>query len=174
MSEKRTGVENIPGDAEWAGYREGIDARYLDYALCAHDYWFGKSLDAMQQEFSDGRSVMRGNELVFMPRRVFQFYVFAFAKYVMSDAAVGDPDAASCFLNYLIARETRDPGSVSQVYALLEPTITFVAASQARFDASREIYGDFADMAAELAALCGATHSPRDPEDQMLDPTDDA
>jgi hypothetical protein len=109
-----------------------------------------------------------------MPRRAFQFYVFAFAQYVMSDAAIGDPDAASGFLNYLIAREKRDPASVAGIYALLEPTIDFVAASQARFDASHDVYGDFAQKADELKKLCGAAHSRRDPEDQMLDPTDDA
>ena len=49
-----------------------------------------------------------------MPRRVFQFYIFAFAQYVMSEAAIGDPDAASCFLNNLIAREEHDPGSVAR------------------------------------------------------------
>ena len=109
-----------------------------------------------------------------MPRVVFRFYVFAFAQYVMSEAAVGDSDAASSFLNNLTAREKRDPGSVAQVFARLEPTVDFVAASQARFDASHDNYGDFTEKAEELRKLVGAIHSPRDPEDQMLDSTDDA
>ena len=92
----------------------------------------------------------------------------------MSDAAVGDADAASAFLNFLIGREKRDRGSVAQIYARLEPTVDFVAASQARFNASHDIYGDFTEKAQELRRLCGTTHGPRDPEDQMLDPTDDA
>jgi hypothetical protein len=164
----RQKAEKIPGDAEWAGYKDDIDARY------AHGFWFGKSLDDMQPQFADGRSIERGDELMFMPRRAFQFYVFAFAQYVMSDAAIGDSDGASSFLNYLIAREKRDPGSVAQVYARLESTLDFVAASQARFDASHDIYGDFPEKAEELRKLIGAIHSPRDPEDQMLDSTDDA
>jgi hypothetical protein len=109
-----------------------------------------------------------------MPRGAFHFYVFAFAQYVMSEEAIGDSDAASGFLTGLTAREKRDPGSVAAIFPRLEPTIDFVAASQVRFDASHDNYGDFPEKAAELKKLIGATHSPRDPEDQMLDPTDDA
>ncbi|HEU5133946.1 MAG TPA: hypothetical protein VFU13_02265 [Steroidobacteraceae bacterium] len=159
---------NIPGDEAWAGSEDSIDARK------ARSFWFGRSIDDLQKDFTAGRGIYRGHELLHMPRPAFQFYVFAFAQYLMSDAAIGDPDGASCFLHYLAAREKRDPGSVAQIFERLEPTIDFVAASQARFDASRDSYGDFAEKAAQLKKLCGATHSRRDPEDQMLDPTDDA
>jgi hypothetical protein len=161
-------AHEIPGDEAWAGYENDIDASY------AHAHWFGRSLDDMQKEFPDGRSIERADELLFMPRQAFQFYIFAFAQYVMSEPAIGDSDAASAFLGFLTAREKRDPGSVAQVYAQLAPTIEFVATSQARFDASHAIYGDFAEKAAILQKLCGVTHSQRDPEDQMLDSTDDA
>jgi hypothetical protein len=165
---KPTMVEKIPGSLEWAGYENDIDARH------AHSSWFGKSLDDMQAHFPGGRSIERGDELLFMPRGAFQFYIFAFARYVMSEAAIGDADAASSFLGFLAAREKRDPGSVAQVLTHLAPTIDFVAASQARYDASHDIYGDFTEKAAKIKELCGRAHSQRDPEDQMLDPTDDA
>ncbi len=71
------------GPEDWAGHHD-IDSRNV------HAFWFGKSLDEVQQFFSGGRSIQRGQELLFMPRRAFQFYIFAFAQYVMSDAAVGD------------------------------------------------------------------------------------
>lgn len=165
---KRQKVVKIPGAEDWAGYKDDIDARH------AHGYWFGKSLDDMQSHFSGGRSIERGSELLFMPRRAFQFYVFAFAQYVMSDSAIGDSDAASGFLNYLLAREERDPGSVAQIYERLAPAVDFVAGSQPRFDASHDIYGDFAEKAEKLRKLLGTTLALRDPDDQMLDPTDDA
>jgi hypothetical protein len=168
VSTRQDAPARIPGPDEWAGYQDDIDARH------AHAYWGGKSLEDMQPHFTNGRSIERGDELLFMPRGAFQFYIFAFAKYVMSDVAVGDADAASSFLNFLIGREKRDAGSVAQIYARLEPIVDFVAASQARFDASHQIYGDFAEKAQELRRLCGTTHGPRDPQDQMLDSTDDA
>jgi hypothetical protein len=168
MIETRKKKERIPGAEEWAGYEGDFTAR------AAHSFWFGKSLDELQPHLDGGQSIHRGQELLYMPRGAFQFYVFAFAQYVMSEAAIGDPDGASCFLGYLAAREKRDPGSVAQIFGHLEPTVDFVAASQARFDARHDIYGDFTEKAEELKKLIGATHSPQDPEGQMLDATDDA
>jgi hypothetical protein len=168
MIVKRKKLERIPGDEDWAGFKDDVSVRE------AHSFWFGKSLDDVQPFFKDGQSIQRAHELLHMPRRAFQVYVFAFAQHVMSEAAIGDSDAASCFLNNLTAREKRDPGSVAQIFARLEATVDFVAASQARFDADHDIYGDFAEKACELKKLVGATHSPLDPQDQMLDPTDDA
>jgi hypothetical protein len=165
---KRKKIEKIPGAEEWAGFKHDLSMRE------AHSFWFAKSLDDAQPYFRDSQSIQRAQELLHMPRAVFQFYVFAFARYVMSEAAIGDSDAASSFLGNLSAREKRDPGSVAQIFARLEPTIDFVAASQPRFDADHDIYGDFAEKAQDLKKLIGATHSPLDPEDQMLDSTDDA
>jgi len=168
MIQKRKKIQKIPGPEEWAGYKDDISARQ------AHSFWFGKSPDDMQPYFKDGQSIQRGQELLFMPRRAFQFYIFAFARYVMSETAIGDSDGASSFLGFLIAREKRDPGSVAQVYEHLAPVVDFIAGSQPRFDASHDIYGDFAETAEKLRKLLGTTLAQRDPDDQMLDPTDDA
>jgi hypothetical protein len=159
---------NIPGAEEWARHNDDIDARNV------HAFWFGKSLDDVQQYFAGGQSAQRGNELLFMPRRAFQFYIFAFAQYVMSDAAIGDAEGASAFLKFLTARETEDPGSVSQIYEPLQNTIEFVAESQSRFAAAHAAHGSFRERAAELAKLCGQEFEPPGPLDQMLDTTDDA
>ena len=72
------------------------------------------------------------------------------------------------------AREKRDPGSVARIYDRLQPTIEFVAESQARFSAGHDVYGDFREKAAALAALCGKIFEPPGPLDEMLDSTDDA
>jgi hypothetical protein len=168
MIQKRKVVQKIPGAEEWAGYEDDFTARN------AHSFWFGKSLEGMRPYFEGGHSIQRGQELLFMPRGAFEFYVLAFAQYVMSDAAIGDADAASSFLGFLAAREKRDPGSVARIYERLQPTIEFVAESQPRFDAEHDVYGDFREKAATLAKLCGKTIEPPGPLDEMLDPTDDA
>lgn len=168
MIEKRKKVVQIPGAEEWVGYQDDITARN------AHAFWFGKSLEDLQPCFKGGQSIQRGQELLYMPLAAFQFYILAFAQYVMSDAATGDADAASSFLEFLTAREKRDPGSVARIYDRLQPTIEFVAESQTRFSAGHDVYGDFRDRAAALAALCGKTFEPPGPLDEMLDSTDDA
>jgi hypothetical protein len=167
MIEERRKTPRVPGAEDWAR-NDDIDARNV------HAFWFGKSLDEVQKHFGGGQSIQRGDELLFMPRRAFQFYIFAFAQYVMSENAIGDAAAASSFLKSLAARETEDPGSVSQIYEQLQTTLEFVAESQSRFAAGHEVYGDFREQAAALARLCGKEFEPPGPLDQMLDPTDDA
>jgi|SRR6185312_1482149 len=138
----------IPGPDAWAGYQDDLDVKY------AHKLFFGKSTAEVQQYFGGVQSIERADELLFMPRRAFQYYVFAFAEFVVSNAAAGDPDSASPFLHLLVNREERDPGGVSEIYQELRPVVEFVASHQDRFDADPNIYGSFPDQATQLEALC--------------------
>lgn len=89
-----------------------------------------------------------------MPRRAFQYYVFAFADFVLSDRASGDADSASPFLRLLVSREQRDCGSVAAIYPRLASAVEFVACHQGRYDADASIYGSFQELADQLKTLC--------------------
>ena len=140
--------QKIPGHAEWAGDETDLDVQY------ARKIFFGKSIAEVQCFFGGVQSIERADELLFMPRHAFQYYVFAFADFVLSDQASGDPDSASPFLRLLISREERDPGSVSDVYEHLASFVEYVASHQSRYDANPSIYGDFRELAAQLKTLC--------------------
>ena len=148
MSE-RARRRRIPGHAEWRGYENDLDVKW------AHDLLFGKSIDEVQGLFGENRSIERADELLFMPRIPFQYYVLAFAKFVTSEAARGDSDSASSFLNLLIGREERDPGSVAQIAEELADAVEFVASRQQWFDAKPEIYGSFKAKEQRLRQLIG-------------------
>jgi hypothetical protein len=152
MKHRRRNLK-IPGDADWAGYESDLDVRH------AHKLLFGKTLTEVQRHFGGAKSIERADELLHMPRRALQYYIFAFAEFVVSDAAEEDPDSASSFLRFLIARERRDPGSVADVYQRLRPYVTHVATSQVRYDADFNIYGSFLDLAAELDSVCSAKNT---------------
>ena len=139
---------HVPGDAEWAGYEVDLDARY------AHGLLYGKTIEQAQELFGQNLSIERADELQFVPRRVFQYYVFAFAECLRTDRARGDSDSASPFLHLLLERERIDRGSVSEIYRDLAPTIDFVAANQQHFDADEGIYGSFAELAREICRMC--------------------
>lgn len=111
----------VPGPDAWAGYRDDLDVKY------AHKLFFGKSTAEVRQYFGGVQSIERADELLFMPRRAFQYYVFAFAELVVSNAATVDPASASAFLHLLVNREERDPGGVSEIYPELRPVVEFVA-----------------------------------------------
>lgn len=140
----------VPGPIEWSGYESDLDVRD------AHRMMFGKSIQDVQDLFGDVHSISRADELLFMPRGAFQYYVLAFAEFMKSERARGDPDSASSFLRLLLAREQRDPGSVSRIYQDLAPVVAFVSANQTRFDAGPEIYGTFGELADNLRKACGA------------------
>ena len=150
MKTKPAVTHRVPDSAAWEGYKDDLDVR------SAHDKLFGRNLDEVQRYFGGVQSISRADELLFMPRRAFQYYVLAFAQFVLSEQAKDDPDSASPFLRLLVAREERDPGSVRAIYADLEPVVAKVASQQAYYDATREIYGNFHDHEVALRNLCAA------------------
>ena len=138
----------IPRKTEWEGYEEDLDVKY------AHKLFFGKSVPEVIQHFTvSGRCIERADELLFMPRKAFQYYIFAFAEYLKSDESTGESDAASPFLNLLLNREEKDPDSVMEIYDDLFPVIDFVVSNQERFDADPEIYGNFREKGDVLAEM---------------------
>ena len=148
MKKKKLRRTMVPGHEEWAGYESDLDVRD------AHRMMFGKSNDDIQKYFGGYHSIRRADELLFMPRRAFQYYVFAFAQFMMSENAKSESDSASPFLGLLVAREKRDPSSVRQVYAQLAPIVAHVASHQEYFDADPDIYGQFTNLEDELRVLC--------------------
>ncbi len=144
MAKKR----KIPDKAAWDDYKNDLDVQYF------HKLAFGKSIDEIQRYFGGAHSIERMDELLFSPRPVFQYYIFAFAKYVMSEAAKGDADSASPFLFLLEEREKRDPGSVKEIYGSLSEVVDFVASHQAYFDADVDIYGNFQKRAEYIRRAC--------------------
>jgi hypothetical protein len=90
-----------------------------------------------------------------MPKRAFQYYIFAFAEFLLSDRAAGDSDSASPFLRLLIAREQRDAGSVAEIYSNLASVVDYIASHQEHYDADPDIYGNFQELARQLRAICG-------------------
>jgi hypothetical protein len=143
----------IPTEADWAGYKDDLEASY------AHRFMLGKSIDELAHRFKNS-PIERGAELLYMPRRAFQYYVFAFAVILESPLeGAGQSDCASVFLRLLCNREKSDPGSVAQIYPALRGTVEHVSANQAFFDADQDIYGDFRELAVELKTLCQASAS---------------
>ena len=148
MSKKsKSSYEKIPGAQEWLGYEADLDVAYL------HKLIFGKSIQEAIPYFAN-QCIERMDELLFSPRRVFQYYVHAFGAYLMSESAAGESDAASPFLSLLEAREKRDPGSVQNIIEALEPYLAFVAERQEYFDAPEHIYGNFSQRVANIRLAC--------------------
>lgn len=138
----------IPCKADWNSYEDDLDVQYL------HNLFLGKDIDEVQQYFEAGRSIERADELLFSPRPIFQYYIFAFSQFLLSDKGKEDSDAASAFLNLLVAREEKDPSSVMAIYSDLSQTIEFIETYQIHSDADIAIYGLFSERTKQLKKLC--------------------
>ena len=69
-------------------------------------------------------------QLLFAPQKVFQYYIFAYVKYLHSSRANGDWDSESAFLRLLRYKEERNPGSVKTIYPRLHPTLAYIASKE--------------------------------------------
>ncbi len=140
----------VPDKVDWTGYKEELAVRHL------HKLALGKTIDDIQQYFEGARAIERADELLFAPRAVFQYYVFAFVKFLLSESGEGESDAASPFLSLLEQRENKDPESVSEIYSDLAEAVDFVASHQGYFDADVDIYGSFKERAERIRRACSA------------------
>ena len=144
----------VPTAEDWSGYEADEEVTY------AHRLFFGRTIAEVLDLFGGGRGIERASEFLYMPRRAFQYYIFAFAEFLMSDAAAGESDDASPFLRLLIDREEHDPGSVAEIYSDLEEVVEFIASHQDYFEADLTIYGDFSELAVTLRGLVGERSRP--------------
>jgi len=140
----------IPGEEEWAWHAYDMDAQY------AYERLYGKSIVDVVALYSDNQYQASMDDYLFTPKAAFQYYIFAFAEYLKAPGAKDMSDAASVFLNVLLAREEAEPGTVAAIYPELADAIDFVVSHQAWYDADIDIYGDFRDHALRLRTLCSA------------------
>ena len=106
---------NIPNENDWTGYKNDLDL------VDMHRLFYSKSIDDTFHYFKNGASISRADELLFANKKVFQYYIFSFLKYLLSEIGRNDAEATEVFLSLLLAREKRDPGSVSDIYYLKVP-----------------------------------------------------
>jgi hypothetical protein len=135
----------IPGVEEWRGYRSDPEVKN------AHELFFGRSIDEVTELFRGGQCIQRAQELRYMPRGAFRYYVRAFAQFVTSQETLDSLDAR-VFLGLLRSREELDPGSVAEIYAELSESIEFVASHEERFSA-QDLDGSFGDLVKNVRAL---------------------
>lgn len=130
----------VPDEAAWEQHPEDLDWGW------AKKQFFGLTLEQAAPLFGEN-PIERAEDLRFMPKRPFQYYIRAYAAFLLSDQALTCQEpysAASCFLNLLEEKYKEGRGFVTP--ALLEallPAAEHVAAKQEAFEADVDIFGDF-------------------------------
>lgn len=136
---------NPPTRAEWGE----INPNDLD-ASWAFKQFFGKSFEQAVSLFQ-ANALFYQEDLMSMPKPVFNFYAPAFAHYVTSSESAADADAGSSFLRLLIWISSNNPQIFEpECKKLLLEAAEFVAKNQAFYDADVAIYGTFSELLKEL------------------------
>jgi hypothetical protein len=99
-------------------------------------------------------------DLTYLRGPAFRFYVLPAIKYLLSDGANGDSDAASTFCSMLEWKLDHDLEALAPIAPILLDATEKLLANFARFDCSPEIYGDLPIRYKAIAARLPANPSP--------------
>jgi len=149
-------MKQIPTEEDWGEYLQGR-IEDLDVAY-AHDVFIGKSNSDMLPEYKD-HVLMRSEDLHWMPKKPFQYYIFGFRDYVINGdfGSYESSDAASSFLQLILHKLKEQPDHILPVLPGLLKDIEYVAKNQALYDADEDIYGNFIEVLAEIKQYASNT-----------------
>ena len=140
----------IPSETDWEDVQNSndLDAGY------AYKIFFGKSLSEVQPDFARN-PIERCDELRFMPKIPFQYYILAFRDFVINVNKLDDwkSDAASCFISLIAEILENKPEFIAPVYYELEASLEFISQNQGLYEADEDIYGSFKSTMKRIKAL---------------------
>ena len=127
----------IPSDTEWGDLPKVMDLG------CAYRHFFGKTLEEAYQMFADNALTYQ-EDLDYMPKLPFQYYVRAYIHYILSERTSGDSDAANCFIGLIETHLRDNPTWIAETWESVRRALTKISVQQEEFyDACPSIYGDF-------------------------------
>jgi hypothetical protein len=126
---------HLPTAAEINPVPEDLDGQY------AVRNFLGKNQEEAEALFRES-FITYSDDLMVMGVPAFRFYVPAAVRYIQSDAATGDSDAASCFAGLLEHRLEFDAEELVAVAPLLASACRHILEHYDRFDLTSAIYGD--------------------------------
>jgi hypothetical protein len=141
-------MHSVPTETDWENYTEDLDANY------AHNLFIGKTNEQMLAEYKD-LVLARSEDIFWMPKIPFQYYVFGFRDFVISrDFGICESsDAASSFLNLIIYKLENQPDFILPVLSELLNDIEYISNNQILYEADEDIYGNFKEKFQKIQKL---------------------
>lgn len=131
-------MNSIPNERDWLpiGPDSELDEGY------AYKNFFGKSFQQAVAQFEEN-ALFYYEDLMYMPKIPFLFYLQAYIQYLKSDNSTGDSDAASCFLALMESKAKEYFNDFDGRFQNYINDINYVVDNQKRFDADIDIYDSF-------------------------------
>ena len=134
---------NVPTEEDWRSEEWGLDTAW------AYKHFYGKTTDEAVQLFAEN-ALCYQEDVMYMPSRVFGYYLRAYINYLLSDAAKGDSDAASCFISLINVKSEHARKDIVPLWPEIEPVLKKLAEHQDDFDADWFPYGCFRSKINEI------------------------
>jgi hypothetical protein len=133
----------IPNEQDWGDWKPDLDRSY------AHKIFFGKSKSEAIELFVEN-AISHQEDLMWMTRIPFQFYIHAYKEYILSDRSKEDSDGASCYLRLIKYKLEEEPDQITEIFNDILPSLEIVASRQEFYDADIDIYGDFKELLIDI------------------------
>src|SRR6267142_1731568 len=119
--------QRVPTEQDWGNYKYDLDQEY------SHQMFAGRTNEEAQIHFRNN-AVATTDELRWMPKVPFQYYMIGFCDYIKSGNFKSSraSDSASCFLGLILEKLERHPDHILPIMPELLPTIEYVANNQAK------------------------------------------
>ena len=134
---------HVPSEDDWRSEEWSLDTGW------AYKNFHGKTTEEAVQLFKENALIYQ-EDVMYMPSRVFGYYLKAYIKYLMSDAAKGDSDGASCFISLINFKAEYKRDDIVPLWLEIEPVLKRLAEKQDDFDAGWAAYGSFRSRVHEI------------------------
>jgi hypothetical protein len=141
--------QTIPTLEDWHSEPWDLDIPY------AFKHFNGKTIEESVALFEDN-ALCYQEDLMFMPSRVFGYYLRAYLAYLLSQASANDSDGASCFIGLIEHKLQCKPVDIQPLWSEIRPVLERLATNQPFYDANPEIYGSFQQRAGALFSAFSA------------------
>jgi len=136
-------------ESDWEGHELSSDSTW------AHGIFFGKSGDELTEIF-DSNPVEAAENIFRIPDKAFPYYFLQFGLHVQSvinSDDISKSDAASAFMNYLLAVSRERPHVIEEMAPSLLKIGDYIASHQKDYWADEDIYGSFLDVYEEIKKI---------------------
>lgn len=126
----------VPTDSDWRSEPWCLDAEQ------AYRNFFGKTTVEAIRLFEEN-SLRYQEDVMFMPRRVFGYYLAAYISYLLSDASQDDAGGANAFIYLIDFKSEAQPDDIKPLWNDIEPVLKRLAENQDFYGADWLPYRSF-------------------------------
>ena len=153
-----THTSSVPSKEDWDDFTGDFDV------ADAYAAFFGRSNSEMQKSFEKD-FMMRAQDLRFMPRVPFMYYILGFTEFLMHGSYDHDAvDIGNCYLDVVESHFDLDLFSLVPIADTGLTGLTFIATNPGKFEGDQQLYGDFTRRLTRIDRIVSSIKAKKEPQ----------